>query len=104
MERAIVVKSPQPEDEITSPVSVSGTADVFEGAVVIRILDAEGQELAAIAARSSCGTGCRGKFSATLAFVAQERQAGFVQVFEANAEGGPPASLVEIPVTLVPGV
>ncbi len=97
------MKTPQPEDEIASPVTVSGTADVFEGVVSIRILDAEGQELAAMATQASCGTGCRGRFSATLAFVTQERQAGLVQVFEANAEGGPPASLVEIPVTLVPG-
>ncbi len=96
------MKTPRPGDEITSPVTVSGTADVA-GVVSIRVLDADGQELAAMAAQASCGTGCRGKFSATLAFLTQERQAGFVEVFGANAEGGPPASLVEIPVRLVPG-
>ncbi len=97
------MKTPQPEDEIVSPVMVSGTADIFEGVVSIRILGAEGQELAAMATQASCGTGCRGKFSATLAFVTQEQQAGLIQVFEANAEGGPPAALIQIPVTLVPG-
>jgi hypothetical protein len=101
--RAIVVKTPRPGDEITSPVTVSGTADVAGVVVSIRVLDADGQELAAMAAQASCGTGCRGRFSATLAFLTQERQAGFVEVFGANGEGGPPASLVEIPVRLVPG-
>ena len=101
--RAIVVRTPARDAEIVSPVTVSGTADVSEGALGIVILDAAGQELAAMPTQASCGTGCRGKFSATLAFFTEERQAGIVQVFEASAEGGPPPSLVEIPVTLVPG-
>ena len=41
----IVIVSPQQEDKITSPVKISGRANVFEGKVVIRIKNANNQIL-----------------------------------------------------------
>ena len=101
---AIVVRTPGAGDEIVSPVTVAGTADVFEATVSIRILDANGQELAAAFATATCGTGCRGKYSAEVFFFTQERQDGTIEVFESSAADGSPLNLVSVPVELVPGV
>lgn len=101
---AIVVRTPVAGDEIVSPVTVAGTADVFEATVSIRILDANGQELAAAFATATCGTGCRGKYSAEVFFFTEERQDGTIEVFESSAADGSPLNLVSVPVELVPGI
>jgi hypothetical protein len=100
---AIVVRTPRTGDEIVSPVRIAGTATVFEATVSIRILDEAGQELAATFATATCGSGCRGRFSAELAFFTPERQLGAIEVFESSAEDGSELNLVSIPVVLVPG-
>jgi hypothetical protein len=101
---AIVVRTPAAGDEIVSPVTVSGTADVFEATVSIRILDANGEELAAAFATATCGSGCRGKYSAEVFFFTEERQEGTIEVFESSAADGSPLNLVSVPVELVPGI
>jgi hypothetical protein len=101
---AIVVRTPFAGDEIASPVTVAGTADVFEATVSIRILDANGQELAATFATATCGTGCRGKYSAEVFFFTEELQDGTIEVFESSAADGSPLNLVSVPVVLVPGI
>lgn len=101
---AIVVRSPVAGDEIGSPVNVVGTADVFEATVSIRILDANGQEIAAAVTTATCGTGCRGKYSERIFFFTEERQEGTIEVFESSAMDGSPQNVVRIPVVLVPGI
>lgn len=100
---AIVVRRPQPGEQVTSPVVIVGDADVFEATVSIRILDAEGVELAAAFATATCGSGCRGTFSTEIFFFTPERQNGTVEVFESSAEDGSQLHLVRVPVVLVPG-
>ena len=100
---AIAVRTPASGDAVTSPVTISGSADVFEATVSVVILDASGQELAAAFATATCGSGCRGRFSTALSFFTEARQAGTIEVFEPSAEDGPPLHLVSIPVVLVPG-
>jgi hypothetical protein len=100
---AITVRTPSSGDEVISPVTISGTADVFEATVNVEILDANGQTLAAGFATATCGTGCRGRYSTSISFFTQERQAGTVNVFEVSAKDGTPINVVSIPVTLVPG-
>lgn len=95
--------SPLPDAEIVSPVAIRGTADVFEGAVSVRLLDANGQELAAINVRATCGTGCRGRYAANLAFFTPARQPGALEVFEVSPKDGSIRNLVRVTVTLVPG-
>ncbi len=99
---AIVVRVPVAQGVVRSPVTVSGTAYVFEGVVSIRILDAEGNELAAINALASCGAGCRGRFRARVAFFVEFVQPGTIQVFEVSQADGSALNLVEIPVRLAP--
>jgi hypothetical protein len=101
--KPIVVQSPVEGDQILSPVVVRGEAESASGAVAVRILDAEGNELVAMNADVSCGASCRGVFRAALAFFVQAEQDGTVQVWEPGS-GGMAKHLVEVPVVLVPGV
>jgi hypothetical protein len=97
---AILVESPAPGARIASPVNVSGTANVFEANVTVRVLNAAGKELARTFTTATCGTGCRGDFSTTLAFPAQPAGAeGFVVVEDDDAAGmGFPPHQVKIPI------
>ena len=51
---AITVRSPVIGAQVTSPVTVSGTADVFEAPVSVRILDSSGHEIARTFTTASC--------------------------------------------------
>jgi hypothetical protein len=99
---AIVVEQPQAGDRVTSPVTISGNADVFEATVSLRILDGDGQELVSGFTTATCGTGCRGTFSGQLKFSVEAPQPGIVEAFEASAEDGHPTNMVRVPVTLMP--
>jgi hypothetical protein len=100
---AIVVSEPSPGDTVTSPVHISGTADVFEAQVSYKIADASGNEIAGGAVAASCGSGCRGTFSINAAFSVPREQAGTIEVYEASAKDGSRIHVVDIPVTLEPG-
>lgn len=101
---AIVVRTPVAGDEVVSPVTVAGTADVFEATVSIRILDANGEELAATFTTATCGSGCRGRYSEEVFFFTEERQDGTIEVFESSAADGSPLNVVRVPILLVPGI
>jgi hypothetical protein len=98
----IVVDEPIEDARVSSPVTVSGTANVFEGTVSIRILDANGAVLAEDFTTATCGSGCAGTYRTRVRFRVDHEQRGSIQVFESSAENGEPLHLVEIPVTLVP--
>jgi hypothetical protein len=98
---AIVVETPVPGDVVSSPVTIAGTADVYEGTVIVEILDASGERLARTFTTATCGNGCRGTFSVDVRFAVTDTQPGTVLVYD-DAEGGDPLHAVRIPVTLVP--
>jgi hypothetical protein len=97
---AITVTTPSPGDEVSSSVTIAGTADVFEATVSIRILDEKGNVLVDTTTMATCGTGCTGDFSATVSYSVDRKQIGTIQVFEVSAKDGSPVNVVEIPVTL----
>jgi len=99
---AITVRSPVIGARLTSPVTVSGTADVFEATVSVRILDSAGHEVARTFTTASCGTGCRGDYSVTVSYSVQRTQPGMIEVFESSAKDGRPVNVQLIPVTLAP--
>jgi hypothetical protein len=99
---AITVRSPVIGEQVTSPVSVSGTADVFEAVVSVRILDSAGNEIARTFTTASCGTGCRGDYSATVSYLVPRTEPGTIEVFESSAKNGLPVNVQLIPVTLAP--
>jgi Immunoglobulin-like domain of bacterial spore germination len=99
----IVVTSPAPGTEVTSPVTVAGTADVFEGTVTILIFDGTNNQIAETIATATCGSGCRGDFSVEVPYSVGGPQPGAIVVFEESAEDGTHQHTVRIPVTLTPG-
>jgi hypothetical protein len=99
---AITVQSPVIGEQVTSPVTVSGTADVFEAVVSVRILDSAGNEIARTFTTASCGTGCRGDYSVTISYPVPRAEPGTIEVFESSAKNGLPVNVQLIPVTLAP--
>jgi len=97
---AIIVQSPAIGEQVGNPVTVSGTADVFEATVSIRVLDSAGHEIARTFTTATCGTGCRGDYSAPIAYSVPRTQRGVIEVFESSAENGQAIKVQRIPVTL----
>ena len=93
---------PLANQQVTSPVRVSGTADVFEAVVSLRVLDSAGNELARTFTNAACGTGGRGVFAVTISYSVAQSQPGTIEVFEVSAKDGSPVNMQLIPVTLNP--
>ncbi|MBA3690553.1 MAG: Gmad2 immunoglobulin-like domain-containing protein [Actinobacteria bacterium] len=99
----IEVTEPAPGATVTSPVTISGTADVFEATVSIRIVDGVNNVIAETFATATCGTGCRGDYSIEVPYSVNTEQRGLIEVFEISAEDGSRINSVRVPVTLTPG-
>jgi Immunoglobulin-like domain of bacterial spore germination/Sporulation and spore germination len=99
---AIIVQNPAIGEQVSSPVTVSGTADVFEAVVSVRILDSAGNQIARTFGTASCGTGCRGGYSVPVSYSVTRQEPGTIEVFESSAKDGQPVNVQQIPVTLVP--
>jgi germination protein M len=100
---AILVARPSIGATISSPVTVSGTANVFEANVTVEILDHAGNIVGSKFTTATCGTGCRGTFSVTVPYEVSGEQAGTIVVHDDDAAGtGHPPHEVRIPVVLEP--
>lgn len=99
---AITVQNPAIGEQVSSPVTVSGTADVFEAVVSVRILDSAGNQIARTFSTASCGTGCRGGYSVPVSYSVTRHEPGTIEVFESSAKDGQPVNVQQIPVTLAP--
>jgi hypothetical protein len=97
---AVLVESPIVDQRVSSPVTVSGTANVFEATVSIRILDANGHVIAESTTTATCGTGCRGDYTAKVGYSVDHDQRGTVMVYESSAKDGSALNVVKVPVTL----
>jgi hypothetical protein len=97
---AIAIETPFVDGEIGSPVSVTGTAEVVDATLTVRVLGEDGNELAAIVVRASCGDGCRGTFGIELYFFVERREPGTIEVTGVAADGEP--ALASVPVSLFP--
>ena len=107
-EAAIVIETPKPGANVTSPVTVTGVASVFEGTVQIRILGEDGEEIVSTFATATEGAPGRGEFSKRIAFSVPEAQEGLIEAYEADvatgSEGSPTEELftISVPVRLQP--
>ena len=100
--RSILVESPGIGERVSSPVTIAGTADVFEAVVSIAILDEHGDTVASTFTMATCGTGCRGSYTTDVRYDVGTRQPGTIRVYEVSAKDGSPLHIVEIPVMLTP--
>jgi spore germination protein GerM len=100
---AITVAKPASDSSVTSPVTVAGTANVFEANVTVEILNANGDVVGKTFTTASCGTGCRGTYSVPVSFKVAKAQSGTIVVHDDDAAGtGKPPHEVRVPVTLAP--
>jgi hypothetical protein len=97
---AILVQNLRIGELVSSPVHISGTADVFEAVVSIAILDQHGKVITSTFTMATCGTGCRGTWETDVAYDVAEAQHGMIKVFEVSAMDGSDIHVVRIPVTL----
>jgi hypothetical protein len=96
----ILVETPRIGDRVSSPVTIGGTADVFEAVVSIEVLDQTGDTIASTFTTATCGTGCRGTYSMDVQYQVGSTQPGTIRVYEVSAMDGSQQNVVEIPVTL----
>jgi hypothetical protein len=98
----IVVTAPAVGATVSSPVLISGTADVYESTVSVRIVTAGGSEIATRFTSATAGSGARGAYSVAVPYQVGGPQPGTVEVFEVSARDGARLNAVRIPVTLTP--
>ena len=99
---AIVVHTPSIGAHLTSSIRVTGTSDVFEAAMVVKVLNSGGHRIGAADLLASCGTGCRGHFGVTISYHVANAQNGTIVVTDTSGRGGRPPHIVRIPVRLSP--
>ena len=100
---AIEVYAPALYETVANPVLVSGTANVFEANVTVRILDGNGKEIARTFTTATCGTGCRGRYAVRVPYHVERAEKGTIVVQDDDAAGaGRPPHEVRIPVVLTP--
>ncbi len=95
---AILVESPLPFAEVTSPLRITGTANVFEAQLQVNVTDGEGLIVYDEPAMATSGTGTRGTFDITATFDVPREGVGAVIVFDESAQDGSQIHVVEVPV------
>ncbi|MEV4660014.1 Gmad2 immunoglobulin-like domain-containing protein [Micromonospora sp. NPDC049301] len=98
----IVVTDPIVGQRVTAPLTVTGTADVFEATVSVRVLDAASREVATGFGTASCGSGCRGGYRVVVGWRTAREQRGTIEVYEVSARDGSRINTVAVPVLLAP--
>jgi hypothetical protein len=99
----IAVDKPVGGARVSSPVDVSGSANVFEANVTVKVLDESGNVVGHAFTTATCGTGCRGTYSVPVTFKVGREQSGTIVVSDDDAAGtGTPPHQVRVPVVLVP--
>lgn len=95
-EPVIWVTAPVEGQIVNSPLTVGGSARVFEGAVCARVLNADGRILGARCATASEGAPGRGSFSLTLPFNRPDTNKLVLEVFWPDARDGTDRDKVNI--------
>ncbi len=96
---AILVNRPVIGLRVPATVTVAGIADVFEGALTVRVLNERGRLLARRHITASCGTGCRGRYHVAMTYHVIRRQPGTLVILDSGGRVAHP-HVVRVPVKL----
>ncbi len=98
-EENIVVTAPEPNSTITSPVTITGSARVFENTVNVAFRDTEGTtKIQEIAIARAPDIGQFGDFAITIHYNFSATKEGTIEVFSLSAKDGSEIDTVVIPV------
>jgi germination protein M len=97
MSPAILVESPTLGATVSSPLRVTGTANVFEAVFAIDVVDSDGLIIAEQRVMASSGTGTRGTFDVTIPFTLHKTGPGSLIVFSDSPKDGSQINVVETP-------
>lgn len=98
---AILVEGPVPGENVSSPLTVVGSSNVFEATHQLNVTDPDGLILVDKTVTATSGTGTRGTWSETVTFGPLKRDGlGAVIIFEYSAKDGSQQNIVEIPVRM----
>jgi germination protein M len=97
---AILVESPTFGETISSPVRVTGTANVFEAVFQLNITDWDGLIVADKTVTATSGTGTRGTFDITVPFEVSRAGLGSIITFVYSAKDGSQENVIEIPLQI----
>lgn len=99
----ITVRAPSSGASVSSPVTVRGTASVFEATLQVVIRDRTGAQIGGQTVTASEGAPGTGTYEAAIPYtLTGGRQPGCVEVFSASPRDGSIENLVSVPVTLNP--
>jgi hypothetical protein len=97
----ILVESPLPGDDVSTPIRLLGTANVFEATVSVEVRDSAGNAILETFTTATSGTGTRGTFATTLPLPGRTGDVTVV-AFESSAKDGRPLHVFEVPLRLAP--
>jgi germination protein M len=97
---AILVESPLPFEQVSSPLHVFGTANTFEATFGYELTDTDGRIVDEDFVTATSGTGFRGTFEFVAPFEVDFDGVGSLIVFERSAKDGSRINLVEIPLRM----
>jgi hypothetical protein len=95
----MIVDSPAAGATVTSPLTVTGQARVFEANVVLTLFDASGNEIATTNGLAAEG-GVLSPFSIDITFSVSADTEACLWVYESSAQDGSPINVVQVPLTL----
>jgi hypothetical protein len=97
----ILAESPVPGDSVTSPVKVSGIANVFEGTVSYSVNAPDGAELDhGFTTATGQGSGHWGNFTFTSTYTTQQHGLARVTLWEVSMKDGSHLNIYDVPVNL----
>jgi hypothetical protein len=100
-EPLIVIEEPAEGASVTVPVAASGTANTFEAALTVDILDSEGNELCARHIMATSGSGTPGTWETSLAVAPPDTPSpAVVRAYEFSAMDGSMINVAERAITL----
>lgn len=98
---SVLVEVPVPGQNVSRPMRIAGTANVFEAQFNARLLSARGAAISPeIPVHATSGSGTRGTFSTLLSYSAKAHGPARLQVFDRSEKDGSVEDLVVIPVSL----
>ena len=97
---AILVSRPAIGARVPARVTVAGSADVFEAALTVRVINERGRLLARRHILASCGTGCRGRYAVSIPYTVLRRQPGTIVIFDSGGGSVAHPHIVRVPVKL----